>query len=111
MESVFSKWSGSSQGIYATGYLYRYRRVICFNLLSSNECMLEDFEEQQRKRTTRIRSFMDFTMGGLLVIAGTLLLIYKVGNLDDINRKGLGILFVLYGIWRLYRGYKKNYFR
>ena len=41
---------------------------------------------------------MDFTMGGLLVLAGTLLLIYKVGNLDDINRKGLA--FVLF-IWRL----------
>jgi len=73
--------------------------------------MLENFEEQQRKRTTRVRSFMDLTMGGLLVLAGSLLLIYKVGNLDDINRKGLGILFALYGIWRIYRGYKKNYFR
>lgn len=73
--------------------------------------MLEDFEEQQRKRTARIRSFMDFTMGGLLLIAGILLLIYEVGNLDDINRKGLGILFALYGAWRIYRGYKKNYFR
>lgn len=72
--------------------------------------MLEDFEEQQRKRTARIRSFMDFTMGGLLLVAGVLLLIYEVGNLDDINRKGLGILFALYGSWRIYRGYKKNYF-
>ena len=73
--------------------------------------MIEDFQEQQRKRTVRIRSFMDFTMGGLLLVAGILLLIYKVGNLDDINRKGLGILFALYGAWRIYRGYKKNYFR
>jgi uncharacterized membrane protein len=73
--------------------------------------MLEDFEEQQRKRTARIRSFMDFTMGGLLLVAGVLLLIYEVGNLDDINRKGLGLLFALYGAWRIYRGYKKNYFR
>jgi hypothetical protein len=73
--------------------------------------MLEEFEEQQRKRTTRIRSFMDFIMGGLLLVAGTLLLIYRVGNLDDINRKGLGLLFALYGIWRIYRGFKKNYFK
>jgi hypothetical protein len=73
--------------------------------------MIEEFQEQQRKKTVRIRSFMDFTMGGLLVLAGTGLLIYKVGNLDDINRKGLGVLFVLYGLWRIYRGYKKNYFK
>jgi len=73
--------------------------------------MLEEFEEQQRKRTIRVRSIMDFTMGGLLVVAGTMLLLFKVGNLDDINRKGLSILFILYGIWRIYRGYKKNYFR
>jgi uncharacterized membrane protein len=73
--------------------------------------MLGDFEEQQRKRTTRIRSFMDFIMGGLLLVAGTLLLIYRVENLDDINRKGLGLLFALYGIWRIYRGFKKNYFK
>ena len=73
--------------------------------------MLEEFEEQQRKRTIRIRSFMDFAMGGLLVAAGTLLLIFKVGNLDDINRKGLSILFILYGSWRIYWGYKKNYFK
>lgn len=82
-----------------------------FNLPHSKKSMLDDFQEQQKKRTTRVRSFMDFTMGGLLVIAGTLLLIYKVGNLDDINRKGLGGLFILYGIWRIYRGYKKNYFK
>jgi len=73
--------------------------------------MIEDFQEQQRKRTVRIRSFMDFTMGGLLIVAGTLLLIYKIEKLDDFNRKGLGGLFILYGIWRVYRGYKKNYFK
>jgi hypothetical protein len=73
--------------------------------------MLEDFQEEQRKRTIRIRSFMDFTMGGLFIVGGSLLLIYKVGRLEDINRKGLGILFILYGIWRIYRGYKKNYFK
>jgi uncharacterized membrane protein len=72
--------------------------------------MLEDFQEEQRKRTIRVRSFMDFTMGGLFLVAGILLLVYKVSRLEDINRKGLGILFILYGIWRIYRGYKKNYF-
>ena len=73
--------------------------------------MIEDFQEQQRKRTVRIRSFMDFTMGGLFVAIGIVLLSYQVGTLGEINRKGLGMLFILYGIWRIYRGYKKNYFQ
>jgi threonine/homoserine/homoserine lactone efflux protein len=73
--------------------------------------MLEEFQEQQRKKAIRLRSFMDFTMGGLFIAIGILLLVYKVGTLEDINRKGLGVLFILYGIWRLYRGYKKNYFK
>ena len=72
--------------------------------------MLEDFQEQQRRRTGRIKSVMDLTMGGLFILAGILLLMNRVGNLEDLNRKGLAGLFILYGIWRLYRGYKKNYF-
>src|SRR5512138_1128492 len=111
METGYSKWTTGTESLYAARYLYRRRTVNCFNLLASNKDMIEDFQEQQRKKTVRIRSFMDFTMGGLLVVAGSALLIYKVGNLDDINRKGLGVLFVLYGLWRIYRGYKKNYFK
>lgn len=73
--------------------------------------MIEDFQEQQRKKTIRIRSFMDFAMGGLFIAIGIVLLIYKVGTLEEFNRMGLGVLFILYGIWRIYRGYKKNYFK
>ena len=73
--------------------------------------MLEEFQEQQRKRASRVRSFMDFTMGGLFIAIGIALLMYQVGTLGEINRKGLGVLFILYGIWRIYRGYKKKYFQ
>ena len=73
--------------------------------------MLEDFQEQQRKKTIRIRSFMDFTMGGLFIAIGIALLLYQVGTLGEINRKGLGVLFILYGIWRIFRGYKKKYYK
>lgn len=72
--------------------------------------MIEDFQEKHKKRTTRLRSLMDFTMGGLFIAIGTVLLVYKVGTLEEFNRKGLGILFILYGIWRIYRGYQKKYF-
>ena len=73
--------------------------------------MLEDFQEQQRKKMIRIRSFMDFTMGGLFIAIGIVLLVYNITTLAEFNRKGLGVLFILYGIWRIYRGYKKNYFK
>ena len=72
--------------------------------------MLEEFREEQRKKTVRIRSFMDFTMGGLFIAIGIVLLMYQVGTLEPFNRKGLGVLFILYGVWRIYRGYKKKYF-
>lgn len=72
--------------------------------------MIEDFQEKHKKRTIKLRSLMDYTMGGLFIAIGTVLLVYQVGTLGEINRKGLGILFILYGIWRIYRGYQKNYF-
>jgi hypothetical protein len=79
--------------------------------------MLEDYQEQQRKRITRMRSTMDFTMGALLLLIGLYFLTYqKLGinifrkNPSDIDYL-IGGLFVLYGIWRIYRGYKKDYFR
>jgi hypothetical protein len=73
--------------------------------------MLEDYQEQQRKKAARLRSFMDFTMGGLFIAIGIVLMVYQITTLPDFNRKGLGVLFILYGIWRIYRGYKKNYFK
>src|SRR5437868_4099812 len=99
METCYSKWATCSQSIYSAGYIYGSGTVICFNLLASKKFMLEDYQEQQRKRTTRLRSFMDFTMGGLFIAIGIVLLVYQVTTLADLNRKGLGVLFILYGIW------------
>lgn len=73
--------------------------------------MPADFRDEQRKKTIRIRSYMDFTMGGLFIAIGIVLQFYKDIRLEPTNRTGLGILFILYGIWRIYRGYKKNYFK
>ena len=79
--------------------------------------MLEDFQEQQRKRTARMRSIMDFTMGAIMFLAGVFFLIYGELGIKLRGREhstldyALGALFVLYGIWRMYRGYKKDYFQ
>jgi small neutral amino acid transporter SnatA (MarC family) len=79
--------------------------------------MLEDFQEQQRRRTVRMRSIMDFTMGAIMFLAGVFFLIYGELGIKLRGREhstldyALGALFVLYGIWRIYRGYKKDYFQ
>jgi len=78
--------------------------------------MHEDYQREQRKRAAQMRSVLDFTMGGLLVIFGIYFLVYSRLGINFFNRKPspidyfLGALFVLYGIWRIYRGYKKNYY-
>jgi hypothetical protein len=78
--------------------------------------MQEDFLKEQRKKAAQMRSVMDFTMGGLLVIFGIYFLVYNKIGINFFNRRPspidyfLGALFVLYGIWRIYRGYKKNYY-
>ena len=79
--------------------------------------MLEDFQEEQRKKMARTRSVMDFTMGFLLVVIGGYFLTYRQLGINLFKREPspidyfIGGLFVLYGIWRIYRGYKKDYYR
>lgn len=78
--------------------------------------MLEDYEEQHRKRLSRMRSIMDFIMGTLLFLIGLYFLTYDQFNMNVFNRKPstidyfIGGLFIAYGVWRVYRGYKKDYF-
>ena len=79
--------------------------------------MIEEFQEQQRRKLTRARSMMDITMGIILFSVGVFFIIYRHFDLRIMDRDPSGIdyaiggLFVLYGIWRVYRGYKKDYFR
>jgi threonine/homoserine/homoserine lactone efflux protein len=79
--------------------------------------MNPDYEEQNRKRMSRMRSIMDYTMGILLLFIGLYFLSYEKIGVNVFNRTPstidylIGGLFVIYGIWRIYRGYKKDYFR
>jgi len=79
--------------------------------------MVEDSQEQQRKRMSRMRSVMDFIMGIILLVAGFYFLTYEKLGVNIFRRTPSGIdyfigaLFVLYGIWRIYRGFKKDYYR
>ena len=79
--------------------------------------MIEEFQEKQRKQRSRVRSIVDYSMGSVFLLLGIYFLIYERFGLPLLGREPssidyfIGSLFVLYGGWRIYRGYKKNYFR
>jgi hypothetical protein len=80
--------------------------------------MFEEYEKKKRKQVSLMRSLMDYGMGLLILILGIFFFfrnqfdipINKSFPPDDID-KILGALCIIYGSWRIYRGYKKNYFR
>ena len=78
--------------------------------------MIEEYEYQRQKQLSQMRTITNYGMGVVFVCAGIFFFVYdrlginlgrKAGGLDII----IGILFVAYGAWRIYRGYKKNYFK
>jgi uncharacterized membrane protein len=79
--------------------------------------MIEEYEQKRRRQVSRMRSMVDFTMGGLFLLLGLYFLVYDALGWNIFDRKAssldyfIGALFVLYGGWRIYRGYKENYFR
>ncbi len=78
--------------------------------------MVEEYENNRRKQVSTMRSVMDYVMGFLFVIIGIYFFIYQKLDINIFNREPstldyfIGGLFTVYGIWRIYRGYKKNYF-
>lgn len=81
---------------------------------------LEEFEKdeqtERRKGLVRMKSIMDYGMGLLWMAMGIFIVFIKKFNtgletrLDDPVMKGFGVVCIVYGLFRLYRGYKKNYF-
>lgn len=79
--------------------------------------MIEEYEEKRRRQVSRMRSTMDTVMGILFILVGIYFIVYDEMGWNVFNRDPSSIdyaiasLFILYGGWRLYRGYKKDYFR
>jgi threonine/homoserine/homoserine lactone efflux protein len=79
--------------------------------------MLEEYENKRRRQVSSMRSLMDYTMGIVIIALGALLFFhdkFKIGISDSFSPnvvKVLGVIFAVYGAWRIYRGYKKNYFQ
>lgn len=82
---------------------------------------LEEFEKKELSEKDRgfirMRSIMDFGMGTLWLGMGLFLIFVKYFNTglelryDDSTLKAFGGICALYGVFRIYRGYKKNYLK
>jgi len=78
--------------------------------------MLEEYEHQRQKQLSQMRTITNYGMGVVFLCAGIFFFVYdRLGINLGRRARGLdifiGILFVAYGAWRIYRGYKKNYFK
>jgi threonine/homoserine/homoserine lactone efflux protein len=77
---------------------------------------IEEYEVKRRKQLSRAKSVVDYTMGLLFFAVGVYLLFFdkrewKLFNLPPhAGNYILGAMFLIYGSWRMYRGYRKNYF-
>jgi hypothetical protein len=71
-----------------------------------------DYEEIQRRKNARIQSVFAYIFGTLILLIGVYMLAYEVLGLKLIMRepsswdKLIGAVFILYGAWRIYKGYK-----
>jgi len=80
---------------------------------------LEEFENTPDPKTRRymmMRSITDYTMGVLYVGIGVFVMFAKQFNFQNEFATGtlakvFAVLAIIYGVWRIYRGYKKNYFK
>lgn len=82
------------------------------------ESMAEEYERKRRKQVASMRSLMDYGIGVVIVLVGAFLFFRNRFDLEFNERfqpndsdKIIGGVFFLYGLWRIYRGYKKNYFK
>ena len=82
---------------------------------------LEEFEKEEptnrEKGYLRMRSIMDYGMGLLWLGMGVFMIFIKKFSADLAARydsgifKVFGAVCIIYGLFRIYRGYKKKYFR
>jgi hypothetical protein len=82
---------------------------------------LEEFERdpmsERRKGLTQMRSITNYGMGIFIIVVGCFFMFpnrYSENFLDKYDPaliKIFAFICWVYGIFRVYRGYKKNYFR
>ena len=80
--------------------------------------MFEEYENKKRKQVSMMRSVMDYGMGVIILLLGVFFFFrnrFDIGFNEKFPPNDMDKIFggicIVYGIWRIYRGYKKNYFR
>ena len=80
--------------------------------------MLEEYEKKKQKQASSMRSWLDYGRGIFFAGMGVVLFFFDKFKIPiDTDKipsnaiKALGVIFALYGTWRIYRAYKKNYFQ
>lgn len=80
---------------------------------------LEEFEntsEQKSKRYVNLRTITDFVMGIIYIGVGVVILFARQFDFQNdfvmtTPAKIFAVLVIIYGSWRLYRGFRKDYFK
>jgi uncharacterized membrane protein len=80
--------------------------------------MLQEYEKKKRKQVALMRSLLDYGIGTLIVAAGIFFLIRKNFKIrfnvsfppNDIDIF-FGVICLMYGGWRIWRGYQQKYFK
>jgi hypothetical protein len=82
---------------------------------------LEEFEKEQmsdrQKNLVRMKSITNYTMGVFFIAAGFFFMFPIKQTQGFINKyepfaiQTLAVVCWIYGVFRLYRGYNKNYFK
>ena len=75
--------------------------------------MIEQYEKERRKQVSIMRAITNYGMGVFFFCLGVFFFIYErlgidIGAKPSALDKVIGVLFVSYGAWRIYRGYKKS---
>ena len=81
--------------------------------------MFEEYEKKKRKQLALMKSVMDYGMGLIFIMIGLFFFFRNKihTSINDYLRspdtldKILGVIFLIYGSWRIYRGYQKKYFK
>jgi uncharacterized membrane protein HdeD (DUF308 family) len=69
------------------------------------------------KAMVRMKSLTNYVMGSILIGCGLMIffppaaVVGIIARYDDLAIKMMGVLCIIYGAFRVYRGYMKNYFR